>query len=317
MNNDMNKKKILLVVDDERGFRKVVAARLEKQGYQIYQAGDGKEAFRIARKVRPDLVISDIIMPRMDGNRLLKKLRKAAFGKGIPFIVITAREAMRDYFEAVGATAFFKKPLRLNELTDKIDEILTGRKEQSAAGEKRKKGKRASDQAKQSHITVQEEMMFKNSVFDVGKKTRVRPVSEEEKRPKDPWEGRQRIHPSSERKILIYESESPVAKALVATLCDHHFATEIVLTHKECIEESQRLLPDLILLGSHPGIFNAEAFAIKLRGIASLEKIPIIIYGDVGKEPDQEQARAGNAGFLWNTEGKQLLERIYQLLGTG
>ena len=81
----MNNKKIL-VVEDEPALRRILAMDLEASGYDVYEAGDGEAGYELALEVLPDLIITDVIMPKMDGNQLLKKMRGTFFGRRIPFL---------------------------------------------------------------------------------------------------------------------------------------------------------------------------------------------------------------------------------------
>jgi len=119
----MNKRKIL-VVEDEGDMRKMLAMELEAAGYEVSQAEDGEEGFQAAKKVKPDLIISDILMPKMDGNHLMKKLRQSDFGYDIPFIVLTARGKMRDYFEIMEVDDFVVKPFDADDLLQKVRKAL-------------------------------------------------------------------------------------------------------------------------------------------------------------------------------------------------
>lgn len=119
----MDNKKIL-VVEDEPELRSFLALELETSGYEVFLAADGEEGFHLARQVRPDLIISDVLMPKMDGNQLLKKLRGTDFGRRIPFFILTARGKMRDYFESVEVDAFIEKPFEPEDLLMKIEIAL-------------------------------------------------------------------------------------------------------------------------------------------------------------------------------------------------
>ena len=89
----------ILIVEDEGTSRTLLATVLEKAGYQVFQTTDGEEGYQVAKAVRPDLIISDIVMPEMDGNQLIRRIRKSEFGKKILFVVLTSRSQMQDYFE--------------------------------------------------------------------------------------------------------------------------------------------------------------------------------------------------------------------------
>jgi len=119
----MDSKKIL-VVEDEPELRKVLALELEASGYKVFLAQDGLEGLKAAQKVHPDLIITDVLMPRMDGNQFLKKLRETESGRKIPFMILTARGKMRDYFETVHVDAFIEKPFAADDLLTKVEEIL-------------------------------------------------------------------------------------------------------------------------------------------------------------------------------------------------
>jgi CheY-like chemotaxis protein len=119
----MIKKKILLV-DDEIVFRRNLGRSLQGAGFDIYEANNGEDGLSIAEEVRPDLIISDVLMPKMNGNQMYKELRGKEFGRHIPFIVLTARTNMREYFQSIEVDAFLEKPLAFEELLQIIQKHL-------------------------------------------------------------------------------------------------------------------------------------------------------------------------------------------------
>ena len=127
---DTSKKKIL-VVEDETETRELIAAKLQKAGYEVFQAGDGAEALQVAREFKPDLILSDIIMPVMDGLELLEKLRETYSGRDIPFIVITAKGYLKDYFERLGVDGSIAKPCLPEECINKVKEVLASRQQKT------------------------------------------------------------------------------------------------------------------------------------------------------------------------------------------
>ena len=82
----MDKK--ILIVDDEKNIRDIIIYNLKKEGYQILQAADGEEGVRLAMEEEPDLILLDIMMPKMDGYDACKKIRET---KNTPIIMLTAR----------------------------------------------------------------------------------------------------------------------------------------------------------------------------------------------------------------------------------
>ena len=119
----MAKEKIL-IVEDEGTSRALLAVELEKAGYQVFQATDGEEAYNVAKAVKPDLIISDIVMPEMDGNQLIKRVRESEFGKKILFIVLTSRSQMQDYFEMMDVQDFITKPFDAEDLISRIERVF-------------------------------------------------------------------------------------------------------------------------------------------------------------------------------------------------
>jgi len=129
-------KEKILIVEDEATTRTLLALQLEKAGYQVFQAEDGVAGYQLAKTIKPDLIIADILMPQMDGNELMKKLRESEFGKNVLFIVLSARTQMKDYFEMMKADDFISKPFEEKDLLARVDRVLGQlRKERQAEEE--------------------------------------------------------------------------------------------------------------------------------------------------------------------------------------
>jgi DNA-binding response OmpR family regulator len=123
-------KEKILIVEDEGTSRALLTVELEKAGYQVFQATDGEEAYNAAKAVRPDLIISDIVMPEMDGNELIKQIRKSEFGKKILFIVLTSHTQMQDYFEMMDDVGdFITKPFEPQDLISRVERVFIKAKE--------------------------------------------------------------------------------------------------------------------------------------------------------------------------------------------
>jgi CheY-like chemotaxis protein len=118
----MDKKKILLV-DDENSFLELMKLRLESCGYDIIVAGDGEEAF-IKLKEAPDLIILDVMMPRLDGYSFVRKLRSDPAAKAIPVVIMTAKPDMKDLFQMEGINHYLVKPVEKEELLRVIRGII-------------------------------------------------------------------------------------------------------------------------------------------------------------------------------------------------
>lgn len=121
----MSKKRILLV-DDEKDLVETVQFRLEANGYEVISAGDGQEGLSKARSEKPDLIILDLMLPKMDGYKVCGLLKKDARYAQIPIILFTARAQSDDVKmgEEVGADAYITKPFEPQMLLGKVKELL-------------------------------------------------------------------------------------------------------------------------------------------------------------------------------------------------
>jgi len=113
----------VLVVDDDPGIVKVVRAYLEKAGFQVLVAHDGKRAMHIARHDKPDLVVLDLMLPEMDGWDVCRALRKES---DVPIIMLTARVEDTDKLIGLelGADDYVTKPFSPQELVARVRAIL-------------------------------------------------------------------------------------------------------------------------------------------------------------------------------------------------
>lgn len=123
----MEKKKILLV-DDEKDLVEIIKIRLEHSGYEIVAAYDGQEALDKARNEKPDLIILDLMLPKINGYQVCSMLKLDRKYKDMPVIIFTARAQESDEKLALecGASAYITKPFDLQILLDKITELLKG-----------------------------------------------------------------------------------------------------------------------------------------------------------------------------------------------
>ena len=118
-------KKILLV-DDEPDLVSLLKKRLEINNYEVISASDGMEALRKAKKEKPDLIILDLMLPKMDGYKLCRMLKFDEKYKRIPIIMLTARvqEEDKKLGKETGANAYITKPFKPDVLLAKIEELL-------------------------------------------------------------------------------------------------------------------------------------------------------------------------------------------------
>lgn len=121
----MSQKKIL-VVDDEIAMTKVVEIRLRAAGYDVILAHDGQEGLEKAKSENPDLMILDLMLPKMDGFKVCGLLKSDARYKKIPIIIYTARvqDSDQQLGKEVGADAYITKPFDPQVLLGKVKELL-------------------------------------------------------------------------------------------------------------------------------------------------------------------------------------------------
>jgi len=118
----------LLVVDDNKDIRQLINSEFNNK-YQIWEAGDGKEGLHIAMEKEPTLIISDVIMPKMDGIEFCEKIRNNEKTSLIPFIMLTGRSSIEEQIEGLecGADAYIPKPFDMQFLQAKIEHLIKSR----------------------------------------------------------------------------------------------------------------------------------------------------------------------------------------------
>jgi CheY-like chemotaxis protein len=116
----------ILVIDDEAHIRRVLEIKLKKQGYQVMMAKNGEEGFEIIQKQKPDIVISDINMPLMDGKTLCEKTNGLKKDRPFLTIIITARinPEDRDWIDNMQDTLFMEKPFSPARIVEAVERYI-------------------------------------------------------------------------------------------------------------------------------------------------------------------------------------------------
>jgi len=119
-------KKRLLLVDDEVELVEMIKFRLEASGYEVLTANDGQQALEIARREKPDLVILDVMLPKMDGYKVCGLIKKDSRYAHIPVMMFTAKamDADMKLGQEVSADAYLTKPFEPKVLLEKIKELV-------------------------------------------------------------------------------------------------------------------------------------------------------------------------------------------------
>ena len=116
----------ILIIDDEKDIVETLQFTLEVEGYQCQTAFDGEEGLRLAKEISPDLIILDVMMPKMNGYKICRLLKYDNAYKNIPIIMLTARSQAEDKSigEETGANEYLTKPFELDEVLEKVKNYL-------------------------------------------------------------------------------------------------------------------------------------------------------------------------------------------------
>jgi PleD family two-component response regulator len=125
----------ILVVDDEEHIRKILKFKLEKHGYHVITAENGEIALQAVRRENPDLIILDLMMPKMDGFEVCARIRKNFQTAQIPIIMLTAKSDMVDKIKGLagGANDYLVKPYSNDELLLRVKNVLDWNRRQKDA----------------------------------------------------------------------------------------------------------------------------------------------------------------------------------------
>ncbi len=121
----------ILVADDDPAIREILAVQLARLGYEVLTADDGVEAAALCESERPDLVLLDLMMPRLDGLGACRRIREAEgkSGRRVPVLFLTARDSRHDKTSAAlsGGDDFIAKPVSLDDLRARVEAALKRR----------------------------------------------------------------------------------------------------------------------------------------------------------------------------------------------
>ncbi len=126
MTENGRERPLILVADDDPDILELVVFRLQRSGYEVVQAVDGEQALRLAAELRPDLAVLDVMMPKLTGYDVTRKIRENAATSRIPVILLTSRVQEADVargFES-GADDYLRKPFSPQELRARVQAIL-------------------------------------------------------------------------------------------------------------------------------------------------------------------------------------------------
>jgi DNA-binding response OmpR family regulator len=119
----------ILIVDDEPNLVLALEFLMKKEGYEIRAASNGEKAVEAAKEYRPDLILLDVMMPKMDGYEVCQHIRADAELRDVAIVMLTAkgREVEREKGLALGADLYITKPFSTREVVRQVREILASR----------------------------------------------------------------------------------------------------------------------------------------------------------------------------------------------
>jgi len=119
----------ILIVDDEPNIVLALELLMKKEGYEVHAVDDGERAVQAAKELRPDLILLDIMMPKMDGYEVCQRIRSDALLKDVSIIMLTAkgREVEKEKGLALGADHYITKPFSTRQVVMKVKEILAAK----------------------------------------------------------------------------------------------------------------------------------------------------------------------------------------------
>jgi response regulator RpfG family c-di-GMP phosphodiesterase len=122
-------KKTILIVEDEISERKALKDKFTREGIDIIEAVNGEEGLKTAFKKHPDLIVTDILMPKMNGMEMIKKLREDKWGQSVPIVILTNVEAERKDVQKIKkdhrfACYLIKSGWKIQDIVDKVKKEL-------------------------------------------------------------------------------------------------------------------------------------------------------------------------------------------------
>jgi two-component system phosphate regulon response regulator PhoB len=246
----------VLLVDDAQEVLDLLDNILTSYQYQVLKARDGREGLEVARKQIPGLILTDVLMPGMDGFTFYKELKRNKETADIPIIVLTVRERMQDTFLALGATDFVSKPFDVNGLLVKIRAGLNSSKLAMPKVEPKEKEQRIPSQ---TELNPQEK----------GPK-----LQQEESRP----------DPVSFKKKALIAGNSPEVNTLISRILQKfQFGVTIVKHQKHIIDDFRDLQPDMMVFDVLMNNAPVDNVIKRLKKLPNFKNHPIITFSYLNK----------------------------------
>ena len=121
--------KKVLIVEDEVDICRILSLRFQKKGFEVLVANNGEEGFNKAKQEKPDIVILDLMLPKLPGEEVCKRIRSDEEIAETPIIILTAKATDVDRIvgKVIGANAYLYKPFDAKQLLEEVDKLLEGK----------------------------------------------------------------------------------------------------------------------------------------------------------------------------------------------
>ena len=160
----------ILIVDDEPAFQKLMKSQLEEKNYEVYNCLESEAALKLIEEISPHLILMDIMMPKVDGFSLIKRIRELNLRYFLPIVVVTARDKSKELAHAldVGADDYLSKPFEFDELLARIKNMLRIKKLQDSLLDKTEEINEANLKINHlNHILTETNKELKKKVYDL------------------------------------------------------------------------------------------------------------------------------------------------------
>lgn len=293
--NSQNTK--VLIIEDEEVLLEVLQGKFKKEGYLVEAARDGAEGLIKVRSFRPDIILLDMIMPKLDGFQFLEKMQQDEAVKNIPVVIISNSGQPVEIERALklGVKDYIiKTEFDPQEVLDKMNKILN------------------SSQTEQDKANLSSSSKISGPV-----------VVDNTEKPAVVSPGREEQQNSSaldkeKACILIVEDDKFLRDLLVHKLEEKDYQTEVAIDGEEGYQKINQLKPDLVLLDLIlPGVDGFEVLK-KVHENSELVQIPIIILSNLGQQEEIEKGLSlGAKDYLIKAHftPEEVVARIKKVLG--
>ena len=276
----------ILLVDDDGTTIKLLEARLTANAYQVITANNGHDGLRKAVSEQPDIIISDVVMPEMDGFAFYKELKKNESSKNIPVVILSSRGKMEDTFRVFEVDAFLTKPIDMQELLDVVKRKIGAGSPAAANGS-------ASAAEVPPEADEEEEPIEEKKEDAPAKPAEVQPKQQAvpakpvqqpvQQNAKISISGNKAPQKESERGKILIAGPLKLTKNLVLELRKKKYDVKPVEKGDDLVNIAAELLPDLVILDAYLGGQSAETAVRSIRKIRALKKITIILFDHLDK----------------------------------